>query len=275
LISGCAFFTRWRSKRKREEENAAMPHAGPAFQPADIGAALALLTRLPVPLDHRRAAARGARAAWAWPLAGAVVGALAGVLGEVCLALGLPSGIVAAAVLATLALLTGALHEDGLADTADGLWGGSSRAARLDIMRDSRLGSYGALALILAVLARWSGICALEGGLIAPLVAVGAVSRAPMAAALWGLGPARAAGLAAAQGRAPAAAALGAAGLALGLAVLATGAAGLVLAVAAALGALAVLALARARIGGQTGDILGASQQLADLAALAMLAATI
>jgi adenosylcobinamide-GDP ribazoletransferase len=59
------------------------------------------------------------------------------------------------------ALATGALHEDGLADSADGLWGGGTRERRLEIMRDSRIGSYGALALILSVLLRWSALAAL------------------------------------------------------------------------------------------------------------------
>ncbi len=72
--------------------------------------------------------------------------------------LGLGSGIVAAMVLAAQAMITGAMHEDGLADTADGLWGGWDKARRLEIMKDSHIGTYGVMALILTVLVRWSAL---------------------------------------------------------------------------------------------------------------------
>ena len=62
---------------------------------------------------------------------------------------------------AAQALATGALHEDGLADSVDGFWGGATRERRLEIMKDSRIGSYGALALILSVLIRWTALSAL------------------------------------------------------------------------------------------------------------------
>ena len=99
--------------------------------------------------------------------------------------------------------LTGGLHEDGLADLADGLGGGRTRAERLAIMRDPRLGSFGALALILAVLARILALAALaEPALVAAaLIAAGAVSRAALPALMAALPAARADGLAAAAGR--------------------------------------------------------------------------
>ena len=236
----------------------------------DLLSALALLTRLPMP-GHRPA---GARSAWAWPLVGALLGLLAAMLASGLLALGIPSGPVAAAVLASLALLTGALHEDGLSDTADGLLGGRSRERRLEIMKDSRIGSFGALALLLVVLASWSALEALiaQGAFWGPLIAAAALSRAPMAVAMAALPPARPGGLSAGTGRPSPAVAGAAMGLALVLALLTLGSAAMAPVLAAAL-LPALLALAAQRmIGGQTGDILGACQQLAFAGALAMLA---
>ena len=232
--------------------------------------ALALLTRLPVP----RHSPAGAESAWAWPLVGGLLGVLAALLAWVLLALGIPSGPVAAAALVLLALLTGALHEDGLSDTADGLLGGRDRARRLEIMKDSRIGSFGALALVLAMLAAWSALEALiaEGRLWGPLIAAAALSRAPMAVVMAALPPARPGGLSASTGRPSPAVAAAAVGLALVLALLTLGSAALAPVLAAAL-LPALLALAAQRmIGGQTGDILGACQQLAFAGALAALA---
>jgi adenosylcobinamide-GDP ribazoletransferase len=89
------------------------------------------------------------------------VGLLAAATAAVGLWLGLAPGPTAALALVAQALATGALHEDGLADSADGLWGGGTRERRLEIMRDSRIGSFGAVALVLVVLLRWSALSAL------------------------------------------------------------------------------------------------------------------
>ncbi|MCB1337233.1 MAG: adenosylcobinamide-GDP ribazoletransferase [Maritimibacter sp.] len=242
----------------------------PLALPADIAEALALLTRLPVLASGRR----GAGAAWAWPLAGVAVALLAGLGGLAALWLGLPPGPAAALVLALQIALTGALHEDGLADSADGLWGGSDKARRLEIMKDSRIGSYGVLALGLALLARWSALVVLieAGWFFAPLLAAAALSRAPMAVLMAALPNARGAGLAAHVGRPGAPTAWLAIAVALALALAVTGTAFLAPALWIALTTLGLAAIARAKIGGQTGDILGASQQLAEIAALAAFA---
>ncbi len=231
----------------------------------DLASAFALLTRLPVPA-HRP---QGARSAWAWPVVGAVVGGLAAALAWAASALGLPAGPVAALVLAAQALMTGALHEDGLADTADGLMGGRTRERRLEIMKDSRIGSFGALALVLVTLARWSALVALiGGGSLGALIAAGALSRAPMALLMAALPNARASGLSHLVGRPAAHVAALAVALALTLAFLTSGSAALLMPLYAAPLILALASAARARIGGQTGDILGASQQLTEAAAL-------
>ena len=232
--------------------------------------ALALLTRLPVP-DHRPV---GAESAWAWPLVGLLVGAIAALLAAALQTLAIPTGATAAATLAALALLTGALHEDGLADTADGLLGGRTRERRLEIMKDSRIGSFGALALVVVMLANWSSLETLlvKGSVWGPLIAAAVLSRAAMVAVMAALPPARPGGLSAGTGRPSAALAMAAVGIALAVALLATGWTAIPATLAATV-LTALLALAANRlIGGQTGDILGASQQLAFAGVLATLA---
>jgi adenosylcobinamide-GDP ribazoletransferase len=239
--------------------------------PSDLLSAFALLSRLPLP-NHR---ATGAASAWAWPLVGAVLGALGAALASGALWLGVTPGVTAALVLAIGAMLTGGLHEDGLSDTADGLYGGWTRERRLEIMKDSRVGSYGVLALVLVTLARWSALTAVlvYGGHWAALVASGALSRAPMALIMALLPNARGEGLSHATGRPSPATALLALILAVAIAAALTGWAAVPLIFAALAAALWLAFSALRRIGGQTGDILGASQQLAEAACLAVLSA--
>ncbi len=239
--------------------------------PSDILSAFALLTRLPLP-NHR---GTGAQSAWAWPLVGAVLGALGATLASAALWLGVTPGVTAVLVLALGAMLTGGLHEDGLSDTVDGLYGGWTKQRRLEIMKDSRVGSYGVLALVLVTLARWSALTALLvfGDHWAALVATGALSRAPMALIMALLPNARGEGLSHATGRPSQPTALVALALAGALAAMLVGWAALPM-LGAALGVGVLLSVsALRRIGGQTGDILGASQQLAEAACLAVLSA--
>lgn len=243
--------------------------------PDDLLSAFALLTRLPLP-NHQ---GTGAASAWAWPLVGAVLGALGAALASAALWLGVTPGVTAVLVLALGAMLTGGLHEDGLSDTADGLFGGWTRERRLEIMKDSRVGSYGVLALVLVTLARWSALTALVvfaeagNGHWAALVATGALSRVPMVLMMALLPNARGEGLSHATGRPGQAVALVALGLAVAISLLTVGWAALaMLAAALAVGVLLSISALR-RIGGQTGDVLGASQQLAEAACLALLSA--
>ena len=233
----------------------------------DLRAALSLLTRLPLPAPRDFPTPP---AVWAWPLAGLVVGALAAGAGMAALALGLPPALAAAMVLAMGCITTGALHEDGLADTADGLWGGWDKARRLEIMKDSHIGSYGVMALLLVTLARWSAVAALLGAGDWPaLIAAATISRAPMAVLLAALPNARGAGLSQSVGRPTKTQTGGAVLLAAVLALVLSGSAALAMLLAATFVTLALARIAVAKIGGQTGDILGASQQLAEVAALA------
>lgn len=239
----------------------------------DVLSAFALLSRLPLP-NH---APRGADSAWAWPLVGGVLGAIAAGGATVLLAFGVTPGVAAALTLGLMAALTGALHEDGLADTADGLFGGWTVERRLEIMKDSRIGTFGAVALMFATLAKWSALTALmeSGPVWAALIAVGALSRVPMAVMMAALPNARDRGLSRSMGQPSAGTAALAAALGLVLALIAVGSAAPTILLVSALAALALGLAARARIGGQTGDILGASQQLAEIAAFGVLAAAV
>lgn len=247
------------------------------FLREDIGHALSLLTRLPVRTDHESAAFRAAAATWAYPIVGAIVGGLAGLSAKLALFLGAPEGMSAAIALAALVLLTGALHEDGLADCADGMGGGGDPERRLAIMKDSRIGAFGAAALTIALIARWSGLSVLAetGQLFWTLVAVGAVSRLPMVLAMFLITPARPTGLSSAVGLPPPASVGAAIGLAIVLAFLACGTTAIPLLFWSFLICLPLFWLAQRLLGGQTGDVLGASQQLSEIAGLAVVAAAV
>ncbi len=239
----------------------------------ELRVALALLTRLPLPVETESFAQHQPRAFWAFPIAGFIVAGLGAIMGSLALWFGLPPFGVAAVALTTQIVVTGALHEDGLADSADGLWGGWTVARRLEIMKDSHIGSYGVLALVLSVQTRAAGLAALASfgatALVFGMLAAGAVSRAACVAVMYALPNARKTGLSASTGRpgdGPFAAALG-----LGaLACLIYG--GLFPLILSGLVVLAVIQIAKRKIGGQTGDILGASQQLTEVTVLLCLA---
>ena len=244
----------------------------------DLRVAACFLTRLPVPWPPDAPADALARSMRLFPLAGAGIGLAAGLVWALALWFGAPALVAALLALAAQALLTGALHEDGLADVADGFGGGRSRERALEIMRDSRIGSYGTLTLVLSVGLRAAALAALAWDPrtgVAALAAAGAVSRATCTALLAWLPPARPDGLGAGAGRPRSEAVFTALGLALCLALLLLGLRhGLAALALAALAAWALAGLARRRIGGQTGDVLGAAQQLAEVAVLCAAAAS-
>ncbi|MDP7379796.1 MAG: adenosylcobinamide-GDP ribazoletransferase [Alphaproteobacteria bacterium] len=249
-----------------------------SFRPrlSDLALALVFLTRLPWPgaLDATRPVGR---VAWAFPLIGAALGGLAGLVWLVAASLALPTALAAGVVVAALALVTGGLHEDGLADSADGLASGRLGAAALAIMRDSRVGAHGVLAMLLAVGLKWGAVAAWPPATVfAALIALHAWARALMLLPVWIAGPATSDGL----GAAGAFAAASAAALALALAA----AVGLLALPAPVFLAMAVVSglvvggfgwLAKRRIGGYTGDVLGASEQLAETAGAVTLVAAL
>ncbi len=238
----------------------------------DLAVATAFLTRLPATACGDMA--RLASAARFFPLVGAGLGLASGGAAALTLALGFEVWLAAVLAVAVQVVLTGALHEDGLADTADGLGGGRDRAARLAIMRDSAVGSYAVVTLVLIMTARIGAVASLDGPeeTVLALAAGGAVSRAAMVAVMYGLPPVRGDGLARAAGKPSRAALVQSAVIAL-LCAAPLGAAGAALIAGAALGAGVVARLAQRRLGGATGDIFGAAQVTAETAGLCALSA--
>ncbi len=240
-----------------------------------IRIAVMLLTRLPLPAPVLAEDEDMAQASWAYPLAGLLVAALAGLVGLCALAVNIPAPVAALLALATLIATTGAMHEDGLADCADGFWGGWDRDRRLKIMRDSHVGTYGALALVVFCLLRWTALSALfaAGSVLAPLIAAALVSRAAMVFVMDTLPNARDDGLSKSTGRPGKSNTRIAAGIAAGITVLLLGWTGLWVILAAVLAGFACARLATAKIGGQTGDVLGMTQQVAEVTILVVLLA--
>jgi adenosylcobinamide-GDP ribazoletransferase len=242
----------------------------------DIADALRFFTRLRVGKPSLSAPLDLDRIAWAAPVAGVAVGLIGALALALTTLLGLPMLLRAGLATAALVVATGALHEDGLADVADGFGGGTTRARKLEIMRDSRVGAYGAIALALALTLRVGALtAALDGGFwraSLSLILVAALSRPSALTPLALLPPARADGAGAAAGRLDSNALAAAWGSALVIAVaLGLVALGVAHALLAALlsgaGALLMVALARRAIGGQTGDVAGAAQQFGEIAA--------
>jgi adenosylcobinamide-GDP ribazoletransferase len=229
------------------------------------------LTRLPVPglADIERP--RLARTAKYFPLVGLLVGAISAAAW--LLASGLPPSVAAGLAIGAGLLATGALHEDGLADCCDGLGGGATRERALEIMRDSRIGAYGAAGLIFSIGLRWAALASFDpwAGAAALLIAH-STGRAMMAAALALAGYARTDGLATSAAGVNSREALIALALAFGAALVFGLGAGALAFLAGALAAAVMLWRLVRRLGGYTGDGLGAIEQVAEIAALIVLA---
>jgi adenosylcobinamide-GDP ribazoletransferase len=244
----------------------------------DFLACLSFFSRLPLP--QAPGASPFPRPLRLAPLAGALLGLLSSLPFVLALYWNEPPLVAALLALATAAILSGGLHEDGLADVADGFGGGFSRERKLEIMRDSRIGAFGASALILSFGLRASALASLAvtpGGAVAVLVAAGALSRFACLAPLLLLPPARYDG----AGRTAASLTLDEARPALVLALafsLLPWFAGFSFAATFAAPILAggavwsLCHLARTQIGGQTGDVAGAAQQISEIAALLVFA---
>jgi len=237
---------------------------------SDISAAFSLLTRIPVPVDHALAGKRAAHATWAYPLVGAVLGLIAGIIGCLLSWFGAPANIAALVALITLVILSGGLHEDGLADCADGFGGAFEKTRRLEIMKDSRIGAFGAIALILFLMGRAGTMDALiTSAFIPTLMAVGAASRLPMVLAMYAMPNARGSGLASTVGKPPETSLIIAIISTLLICFVMFGLSGIFLFGWAMISAIIMGWIAQRSIGGYTGDVLGAMQQCAELAALA------
>lgn len=235
----------------------------------DIALSLVFFTRLPLPVldfgDRKLA-----DAIWAAPIVGAVVAVIGAAVFTLATGLGVASGPSAALALAAMMLSTGSLHEDGFSDVADGFGGGRTPERKLEIMHDSRIGAYGASALGLSILIRWSALAEFSSGWSAllALIAAHAASRGLLGAFLHWLPPATAEGLSTRVGTVSLSTAQ--AGVALSAVAL------LVLGLSGAVAAAILLALifhafrklCLRQIGGHTGDAAGALQQLCEIAVL-------
>lgn len=257
--------------------------------PLDPVVTAIFMTRVPLPWRGHIGTPRLARAQWSLPVIGALIGGFSGLIVWGGASIGLPALAAAFIAVGATALLTGALHEDGLADCADAFGGGQNKDQKLEILRDSRIGTYGGVALVCALGLRATLFAALaaSGWWVVPcLAAAAAVSRGLIPAAMRISRPVRRDGLGTMAGIPSTfvAATAGLLALAAALAVgwpmsglligLAGGPwAGLVALAAATTFAAAVHVLAWRQIGGYTGDVLGASQQVSELAFLAALVA--
>jgi adenosylcobinamide-GDP ribazoletransferase len=243
----------------------------------DLKIGFIFLTRLP--LAHQTPIAKGelSQALWTAPVVGIAVGLVgAGVYGLAQL-LHLPPMPEAVLAVAATLVVTGGLHEDGLADVADGFGGGATRERKLEIMHDSRIGTFGVCALILSFMLRVSALTNLgDPGLVTiVLVATHAAGRAPIAAFMRLVPAARTDGMSADAGRPSQGGAITA--ILFGLVLLFIGlsfSAGVVAVVllAAAFGFMAWLC--KRQIDGQTGDVLGALEQVGEIIVLLVAAAT-
>jgi adenosylcobinamide-GDP ribazoletransferase len=234
----------------------------------DVIGAVQFLTRLPgMPLGTAFEMRRAGRVL---PLVGAGIGGVIGACYWLLHGLHVPALAAAALPLALGALLTGGLHEDGLADTADGFGGGRTVAQKLEIMKDSRIGSYGVLALIFASAIKIACLGSLSGAQgLAALIAAHALARGALPFAAFALPYARSSGLAVSVGQ-PTIASLVIAGvLAIAVALIALPPI-TALACVGAVGAVTITMrlVARRQIGGYSGDVLGAIEQMGESAIL-------
>lgn len=237
-------------------------------QLALLACAIQFLTRLPVPQLKAFETDWLTRSARYFPLAGQVVGALAALV-LVAASQVWPPWIAALLAVGSGLLVTGALHEDGLADSADGLFGGRTPEVRVAIMKDSRIGAFGVLALGMVLGLKVAGLAALPPTTAAvALVAAHGFGRAAAAVTMWATPYAPA-------GRptrwTPSAAgvrgweAVVAVGLSLWPLVLMEPSAAIAAVLGGAMASAAGARLAQRRLGGHTGDVLGAVEQLGEV----------
>ena len=247
----------------------------PAASVRAAAAAVSFLTRAPLGRAVVLDGADVARGAVLFPIVGAGIGAATGAT-AVLLHPRLSPVLAASVAIALSALLTGTLHLDALADTADAV-GASSRARALEIMRDPRIGTFGAAALGLDVIVKVAAVAQLldRGGAVAALIAAGALSRAASPPLASMLPYPRAAG-------GPGSVLTGAVGLgralvavivAAAIAILVAGATGVVLVGVVAASTTLLGLVFRAWLGGATGDALGAATELGETLALVVAAA--
>ena len=231
----------------------------------DMKTTMSLLTIIPV----RNVPPPGtiAQSSWFWPIIGAFLGLLAGTTATLLMAIGASPIISSIIATGLLVALTGGLHEDGLADCADGLPNGDNPEKRIEIMRDSRLGTYGVLALVMALLMRVVCLSELLNANLAieAMVVSGTFSRMAMTSATCLIAPAAQNGMSSSAGQPSIRITLLSIALSLAVLVLLSVVHWLPIIALAAVPVVLFCLYARNRLGGQTGDVIGATQQLTEI----------
>jgi adenosylcobinamide-GDP ribazoletransferase len=259
------------------------------FEPLDItrdtARALGFLTRFSVPAHYFEGETQPvSQASGAFPLAGLIAALPAAAFLLIASWLTVPPLLAAVIAVAISIGVCGALHEDGLADVADGFFGGKDAESRLEIMKDSRNGTYAMLALILSTALRVAALSAIASeSSLAAAFALMSASAAARAALVWHwfeLPNARPGGTADQAGKPDREqlnfALMTGIPIAIFLAFFASGLDGIVLTASlTALSAIFFVRLCREKIGGHTGDTLGAAAQIAEVSALIALASTV
>jgi len=235
---------------------------------SDFWRAMALLSRVPLPPVGDFRAALIARSVWCWPLVGLVLAGLALLPAMLVDFLTGNPLVYAIFAIAAMVLLSGAMHEDGIADCADGFGGGMDRDRKLEIMRDSTVGTYAVVMLILTLGLRLVLITAAadigQAGILFLIMAV--ISRAAMPVVMRILPPARDNGLGKEAGRPGWLPVLVGFAIASAIVLVLGGISAMFAVIVGVMIAILIVAMvARSQIGGQTGDVLGATQICAEL----------
>jgi adenosylcobinamide-GDP ribazoletransferase len=247
------------------------PSNWPEDRAEELKAVLIFCSRLP--LVHAAPLAEGAigKAAWAFPIAGLAIGVIGAAVYVLAHRLGLPPWPAAALSVTATLVITGCLHEDGLADTADGFGGGKTREQKLEIMRDSRTGAYGVCALAMSLLLRVGTLASFSDThlVVWALIASHTAARATMPVLMWLLPPARNDGLSFQSGRPPGETVAAAVGIAFIVLLFCLHPGRGVVASIVLIAAIALMAwLSTQQIEGQTGDVLGALEQVSEILVL-------
>jgi adenosylcobinamide-GDP ribazoletransferase len=242
----------------------------------ELGIALGLLTRFPLPTFPSSGEASVSSSFWAYPLAGALVGLASAIVYGLAFSAGFGTTSCVLLTMAAGLLAAGGFHEDGLSDFWDGLGGGQSREAKLIIMRDSRIGSYGVMALVMKLALQASLLVSLQHyagvtTVAAALIAAEAAARGALIVPLVCLTPARRDGLGAAMKELRPAQVAAAGAIAAAIAIVCLQGLALMLLAGALLGGGVITALAWRFLAGFTGDVLGAAVTTARIAALGAL----
>ena len=211
------------------------------------------------------------KSGWVFPIIGALIGLIGGTVFLLCSEIGFSPGVCAILAVLSLILATGGLHEDGLADTFDGCFGGYDKTTRLNIMRDSQVGAFGIIALIFSIYLRCIVFIDLsELGLVfIGFIVSGAISRGILPLSTIFLDPARVNGMASKMGKFSPDLSLLSAGLSVVIMMLLIDVLVVIFICVVVLFAVGIfMIIVKRLLGGYTGDTLGAYQQIAEIVTL-------